>query len=125
MVAIRVIVTFGPDVRTFVKTLSVDGVPVAQVEVAVSYAARSKGLLGRDGIATGLVLRPGSSVHTFGMRFAIDVVYVRRDGRVLAVAPMRPHRLGRPRLRSAWILETEAGRAAAWGIVPGRELGLA
>ncbi|WP_285616620.1 DUF192 domain-containing protein [Kineosporia sp. NBRC 101677] len=107
------------------KTLSVDGVPVAQVEVAVSYAARSKGLLGRDGIATGLVLRPGSSVHTFGMRFAIDVVYVRRDGRVLAVAPMRPHRLGRPRLRSAWILETEAGRAAAWGIVPGRELGLA
>ncbi|MFI7548070.1 DUF192 domain-containing protein [Actinoplanes sp. NPDC049599] len=104
--------------------LLMDAVEVASVEVARTYAARSKGLLGRDGIETGLVLRPGSGVHTFGMRFAIDVVFVRRDGRVLAVVTMPRHRLGLPRPRSAWILETEAGRAREWGIRPGRTLEL-
>lgn len=104
--------------------LTMDGVPVGSVELALSYAQRSKGLLGREGIATGLVLRPGTSVHTFGMRFAIDVVYVRRNGVVLAMVTMPPNRLGRPRLRSAWILETEAGRATGWGIEPGRVLHL-
>ncbi|GLY27095.1 DUF192 domain-containing protein [Kineosporia sp. NBRC 101731] len=104
--------------------LLVDGVEVAEVEVATSYVQRSRGLLGRDGVATGLVLRPGSSVHTIGMRFAIDVVYVRRDGTVLAVVTMVPQRVGLPRLRSGWILETEAGRAAGWGIAPGRHLSL-
>nr|WP_269328087.1 DUF192 domain-containing protein [Kineosporia mesophila] len=102
----------------------VDGVEVAEVEMATSYAQRSRGLLGRDGVATGLVLRPGSSVHTIGMRFAIDVVYVRRDGTVLAVVPMVPQRVGLPRPRSGWILETETGRAQEWGIEPGRHLRL-
>ncbi|GAB3242119.1 DUF192 domain-containing protein [Kineosporia babensis] len=104
--------------------LRLDGIQIARVEVATSYRQRSKGLLGRDGIGTGLVLMPGSSVHTFGMRFAIDVVYVRRDGRVIAVTTMPRNRLGLPRLRAAWILELEAGRAAAWGIVAGSVLSL-
>lgn len=105
--------------------LIMDDVEVATVEVAHRYAERARGLLGRDGVATGLVLRPGSSVHTLGMRFAIDVVFVRRDGRVLAVVTMPRNRFGLPRPRSAWILETEAGRAREWGITPGRILELA
>ncbi len=104
--------------------LIMDDVEVASVEVAHRYAERARGLLGRDGIESGLVLRPGSSVHTLGMRFAIDVVFVRRDGRVLAVVTMVPNRFGRPRPRSAWILETEAGRAREWGISPGKVLEL-
>lgn len=103
-------------------TLTLDGAPVAEVEEARSLAERSRGLLGRDGIDTGLVLRPASSVHTLGMRFAIDVIYVARDGRVLAVTTMPPRRLGLPRPRTKWILETEAGRAAEWGITKGRTL---
>jgi uncharacterized membrane protein (UPF0127 family) len=95
---------------------------VAEVEVARSFADRSRGLLGRDGVSTGLVLMPASSVHTFGMRFAIDVAYVARDGRVLAVTTMPRGRMGLPRMRSRWILEAEAGRMAQWGIAPGRRL---
>jgi len=102
--------------------LRVDGEPVGEVEVARSLAERSRGLLGRDGIETGLVLDPASSVHTFGMRFPIDVAYVGRDGRVLAVRTMPRHRLGLPRPRTRWILETERGRMAQWGIRPGRRL---
>ena len=45
---------------------------------------RTKGLLGRAGMADdeGLWI-PTSSIHMFGMRFAIDVVYADREGRVL------------------------------------------
>ncbi len=102
--------------------LILDGTPIAEVEEARSLAARSRGLLGRDGIETGLVLHPASSVHTLGMRFAIDVVYVARSGTVLAVTTMPPRRLGLPRPRTKWILETEAGKAAEWGIATGRKL---
>jgi uncharacterized membrane protein (UPF0127 family) len=105
--------------------LTLDTEPVAEVEVARSFAARSRGLLGREGVTTGLVLEPASSVHTFGMRFAIDVAYVARDGRVLAVSTMPPQRMGLPRWRSRWILETEAGRMSSWGIRPGRRLSVA
>ena len=104
--------------------LMLDGGLVAEVEQARSLAERSRGLLGRDGISTGLVLRPASSVHTLGMRFPIDVAYVDKSGKVLAVITMPPGRMGRPRLRSKWILETAAGQCATWGIAPGRVLSL-
>jgi uncharacterized membrane protein (UPF0127 family) len=104
--------------------LMVDGEKVAEVEQARSLAERTRGLLGREGIDTGLVLWPASSVHTVGMRFTIDVAYVDRAGKVLAVTTMPPRRIGLPRLRAKWILETEAGQCAAWGIEPGRVLRL-
>ncbi len=108
--------------RSVSGTLYLDGTPIGPVEVARTFAQRSRGLLGRDGIATGLVLEPASSVHTFGMSFPIDVAYVARSGRVLAVGTMARHRLGLPRLRARWVLEAEVGRLAEWGIRPGRTL---
>ncbi|MGW7440255.1 DUF192 domain-containing protein [Streptomyces sp. NPDC054849] len=86
------------------------------LEVAASYRARTRGLLGRDGIEGALLLTPAGSVHTFRMRFAIDVAYLDRDLRVLAVVTMPPGRLGLPRLRSRHVLEAAAGAMAAWGL---------
>ncbi|CAL9513068.1 DUF192 domain-containing protein [Streptomyces radiopugnans] len=92
------------------------GVPV---EIAASYRARTRGLLGRDGIAGALLLTPANSVHTFRMRFAIDVAYLDRRLNVLAVRTMRPGRLGLPRPRARHVLEAEAGAMARWGLRPG------
>ncbi|MFI1185381.1 DUF192 domain-containing protein [Streptomyces californicus] len=86
------------------------------LRIAASYRARTRGLLGRDGIAGALMLTPCGSVHTFGMRFAIDVAYLDRRFRVLAVTTMRPGRLGLPRLRSRHVLEAEAGAMERWGV---------
>lgn len=119
-VPVRIYIQAMPTLKT--TPLTLDGARIAEVEEARSLAERSRGLLGRDGIATGLVLRPASSVHTLGMRFAIDVVYVNKAGLVLAVTTMKPQRMGLPRLRCAWILETEAGRCAEWEVRPGRRL---
>ncbi|MGW1764407.1 DUF192 domain-containing protein [Streptomyces sp. NPDC002073] len=92
------------------------------VEVAASYRSRTRGLLGRAGIDGALLLTPAGSVHTFRMRFAIDVAYLDRHLRVLAVRTMPPGRLGLPRLRSRHVLEAEAGALARWGIRPGSHL---
>ncbi|WP_432145012.1 DUF192 domain-containing protein [Streptomyces sp. bgisy084] len=97
------------------------GIPV---EIAASYRARARGLLGRDGIEGALLLTPASGVHTFRMRFAIDVAYLSRDFTVLAVRTMRPGRLGLPRLRARHVLEAEAGAMARWGLRAGLRLGV-
>jgi len=64
----------------------------ASIEVAGTRATRRKGLLGRDGLASGsaLVLNPCNAVHTIGMRFAIDVVFVDRRGRVRKIVRNLP-----------------------------------
>ena len=89
------------------------------LEIATSYRARTRGLLGRDGIDGAMLLTPASSVHTFRMRFALDVVYLDRRSTVLAVRTMKPGRLGAPRLRSRHVLELEAGEAERRGLRPG------
>jgi uncharacterized membrane protein (UPF0127 family) len=66
-----------------------------RLEVAGSGATRTKGLLGRDGLNAGggLWIVPCESVHTFFMRFAIDLVYLDRKNKVKkvrsAVGPWR------------------------------------
>ena len=90
------------------------------VEVADDPATRLKGLLGRDGIEGALLLPGCRSVHTLGMRFAIDVAFLDRRGRVVdMVTPMRRRRLGRARWRAHQVLEAEAGAFARWNLAPG------
>ncbi|WP_116213644.1 DUF192 domain-containing protein [Streptomyces olivoreticuli] len=92
---------------------------VIPLEVAASYRARTRGLLGRDFFEGALLLTPASSVHTFRMRFPIDVAYLDRNLTVLAVRTMRPWRLGAPRVRSRHVLEAPAGAMRLWGLRPG------
>lgn len=86
------------------------------LEIAASYRTRRRGLLGRDGIDGALLITPCNSVHTFGMRFAIDVAYLDRRLRVVGVHTLRPGRMPLPRLRARHVLEAEAGAMAGWGV---------
>ena len=57
--------------------------PVAQtVELALTSAERRRGLLGRDSMASAsaLVITRCNAVHTFRMRFAIDIAFVDSSG---------------------------------------------
>ena len=70
------------------------------VEVAVTRAARRKGLLKRTSLApdSALVLAPCFAVHTAFMRFAIDVVFVDRGGYVRhIVRDLQPWRIAASR----------------------------
>ncbi|WP_405978910.1 DUF192 domain-containing protein [Streptomyces sp. NBC_00158] len=102
-------------------TLLIGGTTVP-LEVAASYRARTRGLLGRDGVEGALLLTPAGSVHTFRMRFPIDVAHLDRRMRVIALTTMPPGRLGLPRLRSRHVLEAEAGAMARWGLAVGSQV---
>jgi uncharacterized membrane protein (UPF0127 family) len=99
-----------------------DGEVLATLEVARSVRARSRGLLGRDGIDGALLLQRAKSVHTFGMRFPIDVAFVDRDLVVIRTVAMRPWRVGRVVLKAHGVIEAEAGSFARWDLKPGDPL---
>ncbi len=83
-----------------------------------------RGLLGRDALGgdEGILLRPASSVHTFFMKFAIDIVFLDRGGCVLKVASaVRPWRLVGAR-RAKTVIELRAGRALEVDLRVGDEL---
>ncbi|MEV5885589.1 DUF192 domain-containing protein [Streptomyces sp. NPDC052020] len=89
------------------------------LEIAASYRARTRGLLGRDAVDGAMLLTPAAGVHTFRMRFPIDVAYLDRHLTVLAVRTMRPGRLGLPRVGARHVLEAGAGAMARWGLRAG------
>jgi uncharacterized protein len=96
-----------------------DGSVIAPAELASTRAERRRGLLGRAGIDGVLVVRPCRQVHTVGMRFPIDVAWCARDGRVVRTATLHSWRVSRPVLRSAFMLEAEAGAFGRWGLRAG------
>ena len=66
------------------------------IEIADRGERRRKGLLGRSGLAAGegLWIVPCEAVHTFGMQFPIDLVYLDRAARVVKTrSHVRPGRL--------------------------------
>lgn len=95
---------------------------LASLEVASSAHRRARGLLGRDALEGALWLPRTRSVHTLGMRFAVDVAYCDAEGRVLAIVTMRPWRLGRPRLGARSVVEAQAGNLRRWGVAVGSTL---
>ncbi|MBO0702603.1 MAG: DUF192 domain-containing protein, partial [Candidatus Dormibacteraeota bacterium] len=67
-----------------------------RLEEAADFLGRGVGLLGRDALepGTGLWIHPCKSIHTFGMRFSIDAVFLDRRHRVVrVVAGLRPWRM--------------------------------
>ena len=108
-----------------VRLHTASGVEVcARCMVADSPLRRMRGLLGRDGLATGegLLIRPSNAVHMFFMRFSIDAVFLDGEHRVLRVAAdLRPWRMAACRGAKA-VLELPAGRCAAIGLHEGERL---
>jgi len=87
----------------------------SNLEIADTGAKRNKGLLGRKGLeeGAGLWITPCESVHTIGMQFSIDLVYLDRKLRVRKVRDaVPPWRLSACLLAHS-ILELPSGTIAA------------
>ena len=88
---------------------------------AFDSESRRRGLLKRDFLADGsaLVIAPTNAIHTFFMRFAIDVAFVAKDGRVLKLRRAMPPW----RIAAAWgafaVVELAAGALDRAGVQPG------
>src|SRR5215469_1360338 len=96
------------------------------VQRAGDSKTRCKGLLGREGLAEGegLWIVPCEAVHTFGMRFPIDLVYLDRSHRVVKTrSNVRPWRLSAC-LRAHSVVELAAGVIRETQTKPGDRLSL-
>ena len=96
----------------------------AHLEGAFDSTSRNKGLLGRDGLATGsaLIIAPSNGVHTFAMRFAIDLIFAGRDGTVLKLKAAVPKSRIAFALRGFAVIELAAGAIAKAGVKVGDRL---
>ncbi len=95
-----------------------------QVEPATTFWARLRGLMFRARLApqTGLLLEPCPQIHTCFMRFAIDVVFLDKHHRVVAVIEqMKPWRMSPFFAHSHAALELPAGTLQG-RVHPGDEL---
>lgn len=114
--------------RRLVTITRADGTSVCEsCSLAATFATRLRGLLGAKELAPGhgVLIRPASSVHTFFMRFAIDVVFLDRGGSVVKLVPnLQPWRVAFGR-GARETLELRAGEARARGIRVGERLVLA
>jgi uncharacterized membrane protein (UPF0127 family) len=94
------------------------------VLTAFDSKARRTGLLDRDHLPEGqaLVIAPCNAIHTFFMKFAIDVAFVARNGRVLKVrANIQPWRIAAC-LSAYAVIELPAGTLERTGTVRGQTL---
>lgn len=98
------------------------------IGLANTSPTRFLGLMGRKPLepGSGILLRPSSGVHTMFMRFAIDVVGLDRQLRVVKLWPrLKPWRLTSVSLKVQSVLELAPGQIEQCGIEPGDQLAVA
>lgn len=113
--------------RLVARNASLNRVLADRVDVAATRATRAVGLLSRTGLEPGeaLWIVPSRGVHTWGMRFTIDVLALDAAGTVIdCVSNLRPWRVRLPRRGTAGVLELPAGTLAASGTQLGHQVSL-
>jgi uncharacterized membrane protein (UPF0127 family) len=102
-----------------------EGVVVCErCELADRALSRMRGLLGREALepGTGMLLSREPSVHTFFMRFPIDVVFLDKAKTIVKIVhDLRPWRAAGAR-KAVAALELPAGAAASAGLRTGMTL---
>lgn len=97
---------------------------LAKVRVARRFNERALGLLRlpKLGAGEGLLIGSCNSVHTFFMRYTIDVVFLSNSLKVISVAPrLAPWRCAAS-LKAGMALELPAGAAEELRLLPGMQL---
>jgi uncharacterized membrane protein (UPF0127 family) len=95
-----------------------------RAEIADTSAKRRTGLLKHTGLAPGegLWIAPCEGVHTFGMKFPIDVIFLNRKRKVLKIRPNMVRGRLSFSLRAHSVLELPTGRLEETGTVAGDQL---
>ena len=89
----------------------------SEVELADSSWTRMKGLLGQTSedfpAGKGLWITPSQGVHTIGMKFPIDVVYLDKGHRVIHLShSLPPFRIAAMKFKARSVIELPAGTLA-------------
>jgi hypothetical protein len=95
-----------------------------RADIADTSAKRRTGLLKHTGLAPGegLWIVPCEGVHTFAMKFTIDVVFLNRKRKILKIRPDMVRRRIALCLRAHSVLELPAGTLEQTGTERGDQL---
>jgi uncharacterized membrane protein (UPF0127 family) len=95
-----------------------------RADIADTSAKRRTGLLKHTKLdcGEGLWIAPSEGVHTFGMKFPIDVVFLTRNKKILKIRPNMVRGRISLSLRAHSVLELPAGTLEATGTVAGDQL---
>jgi uncharacterized membrane protein (UPF0127 family) len=88
----------------------------SDVELADSLFKRMKGLLGRKELGKGesLWIRPCNSIHTIGMKFPIDVLFLDKENMIVTLKKnILPNRISGLYMKAVSVLELPAGTLTA------------
>lgn len=101
-------------------TAASDGkILLKRVRIADHFFTRLRGLMHSKTLepGTGMLIRPCSQIHTFGMRYDIDVVFLGKKGEVLHIErAIKPRHIS-PHIAKCWqVLEMPSGECAKWDI---------
>ena len=94
----------------------------SRIELADSWLGRLRGYLGRNEprIGEGLLLARCNAVHTYGMSFGLDVIFLDHGGVVVEVLPaMKPWRRSARVPAARYALEVPEGTVQASGTMVG------
>jgi hypothetical protein len=95
------------------------------VSTAERLFSRMKGLLGRSGLKEGesLLIRPCKGIHTIGMRFPLDALFLSRSSSVIGIREgIPPNRISAVFPDACAVLELPAGTIFATGTEIGDEV---
>ncbi len=98
-----------------------------RLECADTVLTRMRGLLGRRSMhmGSGLLIKPCKGVHTIGMKFPIDVIFLDGDNNVLAIRKeLKPNVLTRIFFRAVIVLELPAKTIDSTGTSIGDKIGI-
>ncbi|WP_028307561.1 DUF192 domain-containing protein [Desulfitibacter alkalitolerans] len=102
-----------------------DGNQEIKIQVASTFFSRFKGLMGRRELQDdeALLLWPCSSIHTFFMKFHIDVVFLSKDNYIVnIVKDIPPWSIWPPVKGSSKVLEFKGGTLDRLSIKKGEKL---
>ena len=107
-----------------IRNISKDTLIADRADIADTSAKRRTGLLKHTGLAPGegLWIAPCEAIHTIGMKFPIDVLFLDRKRKVLKVKSAMPRARMAVSLFAHSVLELPSGRAAECRTVPGDQL---
>lgn len=96
-----------------------------KAQIADTFLSRAMGLLGKKGLdeGQGLIITRCSSIHTFFMRFKIDVAFLDRNNKVVALAnSLAPARIAGSPLKARVAVELPTKTLARTNTQKGDEI---
>ena len=109
-----------------IKNITKNRIVANDAKVANDFFTRLKGLLGTRKLeeGKGLIIQPCSSIHTVGMKYAIDVLFIDKNDQILKIVMDMPAGKFSICRNSNYVVELPAGVIASTGTALGDKLAL-